>query len=120
MDKDKLKKEYPDLYAAIFNEGKEAGKTEERERVEAHLKLGEENNAMKVAAKFIKEGNQLVENKVQAEYLSAMKNAAMLGARNADNPPPINGANGQDADEAAMLAAWNNGLSGRDEKGNKA
>ena len=119
MDKEELKKKYPELYAAIFNEGKEAGKTEERERVEAHLKLGEENGAMKVAAKFIREGNQLAENKVQAEYLSAMKNAAMLDMRNSDNPPPISGANGQAADEAAMLTAWNNGLSGKDEKGNK-
>jgi len=119
MDKEELKKKHPELYAEIYNEGMEAGKKEERERVEAHLKLGEENDAMKIAAKFIREGNQLVENKVQAEYLSAMKNAAMLNARNGDNPPPVNPANGQDADDAAIMAAWNNGLSGKDTKGEK-
>jgi len=119
MDKEKLKKEHPELYAEIYGEGKQAGVREERERVEAHLKLGEENDAMKVAAKFIREGNQLVENKVQAEYLSAMKNAAMLSARAGENPAAVNPANGQDADDAAIQAAWNNGLSGKDEKGNK-
>jgi ATP-dependent protease ClpP protease subunit len=119
MNKEELKKKYPELYAEIYNEGIEAGKKEERERVEAHLKLGEENNAMKVAAKFIREGNQLAENKVQAEYLSAMKNAAMLNARNGDNPPPVNPANGQDADDAAIMEAWKNGLSGKDERGAK-
>jgi len=119
MDKEKLKKENPELYAAIYGEGKEAGIKEERERVEAHLKLGEENNAMKIAAQFIRGGNQLVENKVQAEYLSAMKTAATLEARNVDNPPPVNPANGQGADDAAMEAAWNMGLAGKNEKGAK-
>ena len=119
MNKEELKKKYPELYAEIYGEGKEAGTKEERERVEAHLKLGEENNAMKIAAKFIREGNQLAENKVQAEYLSAMKNAAALNARNADDPPPVNPANGEDADDAAMEAAWNTGLAGKDNKGVK-
>jgi len=119
MNKEELKKKYPELYAEIYNEGIEAGEKKERERVEAHLKLGEENNAMKVAAKFIREGNQLVENKVQAEYLSAMKNAAMLNARNGDDPGALNPANGQDADNAAVMKAWENGLSGKDEKGGK-
>jgi len=114
MTKEELKAKYPDLYAAIFGEGKEAGIKEERERVDAHLKLGEENNAMKIAAQFIRDGNQLAENKVQAEYLSAMKNATALNARNADDPPPVSPANGQGADDAAMEAAWNTGIVGRE------
>jgi len=116
MNKEELKKKYPELYAEIYGEGKEAGKKEERERVEAHLKLGEENNAMKIAAKFIREGNQLAENMVQAEYISAMKNSAALNARNEDNPPPIIPANGNNADDAAVEAAWNLGLAGKEGK----
>ena len=114
MDKEKLKKEYPELYAAIYGEGKEAGIAEERERVEAHLKLGEDSGAMKMAAQFIREGKSVMENKVAAEYLSAqMKNSA-ISARAADNPPPVNPAGGEGADEAAMEAAWAKGLSGKD------
>ena len=114
MDKEKLKKEYPELYAAIYGEGKEAGIAEERERVEAHLKLGEDSGAMKMAAQFIREGKSVMENKVAAEYLSAqMKNSA-ISARAADNPPPVNPAGGEGADEAAMEEAWGRGLSGKD------
>jgi hypothetical protein len=114
MDKEKLKKEHPELYAAIYGEGKEAGIAEERERVEAHLKLGEDLGAMKVAAQFIREGKLVMENKVQAEYLSAqMKNSA-INARSADNPPPVNPAGAEGADDAAMEAAWNKGLAGKD------
>jgi ATP-dependent protease ClpP protease subunit len=119
MNKEELKKKYPELYAEIYGEGVEAGKKDERERVEAHLKLGEENNAMKVSAKFIREGNRLAEDKVQAEYLSAMKAAAALNARNGDNPPDVTPADDNGADDAAMEAAWGNGLSGKDEKGVK-
>ena len=119
MDKEKLKKEHPELYAAIFNEGKEAGAAAEKSRVTALLKVGETSGALNTAAQFIRDGKSIQDDDVHAEFLSAsMKNGA-LNARFNDNPPPVNPANGQDADQAAMLAAWNNGLSGKDEKGNK-
>ena len=120
MDREELKRKYPDLYAAIFAEGKESGMKEERERVEAHLKLGEESGSMKLAAQFITEGKMVIDNKVQAEYISArMKNSALL-ARNADNPADVTPANGETiADDAALEAAWNSGLAGKDVQGGK-
>ena len=120
MDKEELKRKYPDLYAAIFAEGKESGMKEERERVEAHLKLGEESGSMKLAAQFITEGKMVIDNKVQAEYISArMKNSALF-ARNADNPADVTPANGETtADDAALEAAWNSGLAGKETQGGK-
>ena len=119
MNKEELKAKYPDLYAAIFGEGKEAGVMEERERVGAHLKLGEESGSMKIAVQFIAEGKSVMDNKVQAEYLSARMNSQALNLRYGDNPPPTNPANGQGADEAAMEAAWNKGIAGKDNQGVK-
>jgi ATP-dependent protease ClpP protease subunit len=119
MDKEELKKKYPELYAAIFNEGKESGVKEERERVEAHLKLGEDCGSMKIAAQFIREGKTVMENKVQAEYLSARMNNSALNARNTDNPPPLNPVGDGEADDAAQDAAWAMGQSGKDLQGVK-
>jgi hypothetical protein len=121
MNKEELKAKYPELYAAIFAEGKEAGEKSERERVEAHLKLGEDSGNMKIAAQFIREGETIMSNKVQAEYLSARMNSGAINARNEDNPPPINGAgsSGGAADDAAMEAAWEKGISGKDLQGVK-
>jgi len=120
MDKEELKKKYPDLYAAIYGEGKEAGVKEERERVEAHLKLGQDCGNMKIAAQFISEGKMVMDNKVQGEYLSARMNNQALNNRLEDNIPPVNPANNESADDAALEAAWNKGVSGKDLKGGKA
>jgi ATP-dependent protease ClpP protease subunit len=118
MNKDELKAKHPELYAAIYGEGKEAGAKEERERVEAHLKLGEDSGSMKVAAQFIREGKSVMEDKVQAEYLSARMNNGALKAREQDNPPPINPLAGGGADDdAALEAAWNHGIAGKDTQG---
>jgi ATP-dependent protease ClpP protease subunit len=119
MDKDKLKRENPELYALIYGEGKEAGVKEERERVNAHLKLGEESGAMKIAAQFIRDGKSVMENSVYAEYFSAKMNNGAFNARNADDPPAITPPNGESADEAALEAAWNLGIAGKEFKGGK-
>lgn len=120
MDKEELKKKYPDLYAAIYGEGKEAGVKEERERVEAHLKLGQDCGNMKIATQFISEGKTIMDNKVQGEYLSARMNNQALNNRLADDPPPINPANGESVDDAALESAWNRGVSGKNLQGAKA
>jgi ATP-dependent protease ClpP protease subunit len=121
MTKEELKAKYPELYAAIYGEGEEAGKKSERERVEAHLKLGEDSGNMKIAAQFIRDGESVMNNKVQAEYLSARMNSGAINARGEDNPPPINGAgsSGSAADDAALESAWEKGLSGKDLQGVK-
>jgi ATP-dependent protease ClpP protease subunit len=119
MNKEELKKKYPELYAEIYGEGKEAGTKEERERVEAHLKLGEETGSPKIAAQFIREGKNIMDNAVQAEYLSARMNNASLNLRNVDDPPNVTPANNEGADDAALEMAWNAGLAGKDNKGVK-
>jgi ATP-dependent protease ClpP protease subunit len=120
MDITELKAKHPDIYTAVFAEGKEAGIKEERERAEAHIKLGEESGDMKIAAQFIREGKTVMSNEVQAEYLSARMKKSALDERNQDNPPPIRGADsGFAADDAAIEAAWNNGVAGKDLQGVK-
>jgi ATP-dependent protease ClpP protease subunit len=118
MTKEELKAKYPELYAAIYAEGREEGIGKERERVEAHLKLGEDSGSMKISAQFIREGKSVMEDKVQAEYLSARMNKSALNAREQDNPPPLNALGGGGADgDAALEAAWNNGMAGKDTQG---
>jgi len=118
MNKEELKAKHPELYAAMFEEGREEGTKKERERAEAHLKLGEEAGAFKVAAQFIREGKSIMEDKVQAEYMSARMNMTALHARNGDDPPPLGTAGAGGAHEdAALEEAWKNGLAGKDAKG---
>jgi hypothetical protein len=117
MNEEEFRSKYPELYAAIFAKGKDAGVQEERGRVSAHLKLGEDAGNLKVAVQFIRDGKSVMTDEVQAEYLSARMNSQALNNSLLDNVPPVNGASGEGADAAALEAAWNNGLSGRDTKG---
>jgi ATP-dependent protease ClpP protease subunit len=120
MTKEELKKDFPELYAEIFGEGKDAGEKAERERVEAHLKLGAESGSMKIAAQFINEGKTVMSNEVQAAYLSARMNKGLANQRIADNPPDLEGGSGGGGDDdAAMEAAWGKGISGKDLQGVK-
>lgn len=120
MNKEELQKKYPELYALIFNEGKEAGKSEERKRADCLLKLGETSGSMKHAAQFIREGKSVMDEDVQTEFLTARMNNAALGNRLEDDPPPVDGASGdEEADNAAQDAAWKHGVSGRDTRGDR-
>jgi hypothetical protein len=113
MNKEELKEKYPALYAAIYAEGKEAGEKaaleKERERVEAHLTLGEKAGeaGMKAASNFIKEGASVASDKVQAEYLSLLAANQHIENRNKDNPGDVNLAG--DDDDAKLEAAFDHG-----------
>lgn len=93
MNKHELKTQHPDTYAAIYEEGKTAGKTEgvaegeakERKRVNAHLKMGASHKAMDIATKAIASGASLSDEECLADYLSAGKNAQAQADRQADS-----------------------------------
>jgi ATP-dependent protease ClpP protease subunit len=113
MNEEELKEKFPALYAAVIAKGKEAGEKaaleKERERVEAHLTLGEKagDAGMKAASKFIKEGAAVASDKVQAEYLSLLAANQHIENRNKDNPGDVNLAG--DDDDAKLEAAFDHG-----------
>jgi len=78
MDLKTLKSEHPELHNQItqeaFNKGIEAGVVQERDRVNAHLKMAEGSGALVFALDCIVKGTPLSDQSVQAEYMShAMK-----------------------------------------------
>jgi ClpP class serine protease len=92
MNKDQLKAQHPELYAAVFEEGKVGGKAEgkaegeasERKRVLAHLKLGEKTGAHQVARKAIESGASTMDEDVHADYMSAALDRRDVNARQED------------------------------------
>lgn len=83
MDLSQLKQEHPAVYAAAVKQGVD----QERERVAAHLQMGESSGAMDIAARAINDGSELAgNNKLAAEYASAGMNKQNLQARQGDNP----------------------------------
>jgi ATP-dependent protease ClpP protease subunit len=112
MTPEELKAKYSETYNAVF----EAGKLAEFERVEAHLKLGEEAKAFATAAQFIREKKSVLTDTVQAEYLAqAMKNRHVTDREN-ENPENLN-TGGEGEDDAKVLAAFDGGV--KNEGGHK-
>lgn len=74
MDLQTLKSEHPELHKQItqeaFNKGIDAGVEQERDRVEAHLKMAEGSGALVFALDCIVKGKKLSEQSVHAEYMS--------------------------------------------------
>jgi len=108
MTPEELLAQNPDLYKAVFALGQNA----ERERVTAHLKLAKESQAYEAAAKFITEGASVMSESVQAEYLTLNMRAKQNGSRLGDNPPDLNLPD-TSADDAQVLAAFENGYAGK-------
>ena len=84
MTKEEFKTQNPDLYNQIHNEGKEAGIEKERDRVKAHLTLGNQAGAMEAAIKHIEEGDGMTQA-ITAEYLAAGMNKNDLASRKSDD-----------------------------------
>ena len=66
MTKEEFKAQNPDLYNEIY----QAGITDERDRVKAHLTMGKAAVAMETAIKHIEAGEKMTQT-VNAEYLAA-------------------------------------------------
>lgn len=80
MDLDKLKAEHRDVYEAAVA----IGEAKERERVEAHLQLGEAYGAMDTALAAVKDGSELT-IKLQSAYLAAGANRSAVNDRQDEN-----------------------------------
>jgi ClpP class serine protease len=112
MDTNTLKAEHPKVYAEVF----ELGTKSERERVEAHLTLGEASGALETATKAIREGTGFTVA-LQAEYTSAGIKKAMQANVEADDadagvaadqPSKEEAKTQADQEEATILAGLKN------------
>ena len=96
MDIKELMAQHPETYAAAVN----IGATEERDRVSAHLIMGETSGDMKTACTAIKEGSGMTAT-LQATYMVAGMNRSDMSKRNEDdlNANAGDGANADDKDK---------------------
>lgn len=88
MTKEELKAKHPELYAELVNIGVMA----ERDRVTAHLTMGEASGDNKTAVEAIKDGSEMTAT-LQAKYMAAGMNRADINARGEDDA----GASGADS-----------------------
>jgi ATP-dependent protease ClpP protease subunit len=85
MDLKELKNSFPDVYQEAVN----IGVNQEKERVNAHIILGKQANAMEKAVEFIQNGKLSSDLTVQAEYMATGMENQMKVARIEDNVPAI-------------------------------
>lgn len=80
-----IKEQYPEAYAEIAK----TGAAQEKERIQAHLKMAQDSGDMSAALEFIESGVNCNENKVVAKYHEIFTKVALAKARVADNPPDV-------------------------------
>lgn len=97
MNLAELKAQHPDVYAAA----KQEGASEERERVSAHLIMGEASGALDTAIAAVKDGTEMTAS------LTATYMAAGMASRDQKNRQ-------SDSDSAALAAAAASAASGAD------
>lgn len=94
-----LKANHRDIYDAVFKLGVE----EERDRVAAHLLMGQSSGDMKTAIKAVEEGSQMTQL-LTAKYLATSMNGKDIENRETDNPKNIQTEKPQDNDIGAQVA----------------
>ena len=90
MDLEELKAKHPAIYAAAKADGATEATAKERDRVSAHLEMGQASGDMKTALAAVDDGSDMTQ-KLQAKYMAAGMNRKDIEARQKD-------------DEAAALA----------------
>jgi ATP-dependent protease ClpP protease subunit len=85
MDLQKLKAEYPALYAQVLQEGREAGLAQARDSAKGHMVMAKKTGATDFALACIAEGKSLTDQEVVAEYLTAGITKGEIDARDEDN-----------------------------------
>lgn len=94
MDLKELKAQHPDVYAAAVQDGVD----QERDRVSAHLIMGEKSGAMETASAAIKDGSGMTAT-LQATYLTAGMNRSDVGDRQDDEADANAGDNASASDD---------------------
>jgi ClpP class serine protease len=79
MDLNALKVNHPDIYEQVFN----AGIAKERDRVSAHVLLGEASGSFDIAAAAIQNGDEMTAL-INAKYQAAAMNKQSISARQLD------------------------------------
>ena len=100
MTPDELKAQHPDTYEAVL----ELGSTLERDRVEAHLTMGEASGDMTTAIGAINDGLQMTP-KLQALYMAASMKKGHIEKRTADTVDTTGVGGGFELTEAEQVAA---------------
>lgn len=109
MNLQELKAQHPDTYAAAVAEGV----AQEKDRVSAHLTMGEASGDLKTAIEAVEKGDALTAS-YQAKYIAAGMKNGQIGARQGDDAAaaaalagvtPGATATDQDADQKAYLEA---------------
>ncbi len=107
MNLSELKAQHPDVYAAAVQEGV----TQERDRVSAHLEMGEAASAMDIAVKAIKDGEQYTAKHMASYNAAALRNRDQQNRQDDDtSASAADGARGAGegdggADSAAQVLA---------------
>lgn len=107
MDRQTLKAQHPDVYATVMEEGV----TQERDRVAAHLTMGEASGDMKTAVGAINEGSIMTAS-LQATYMAAGMNRSDISSRQDDDVDADagDGASAAKEDVATQEAASADGI----------
>ena len=109
MNLQELKAQHPDTYAAAVAEGV----AQEKDRVSAHLTMGEASGDLKTAIEAVEKGDALTAS-YQAKYMAAGMKNGQIGARQGDDAAaaaalagvtPGDTATDQGADQKAYLEA---------------
>lgn len=106
MDIQELKAKHPATYQAAVDEGKNIGATAERDRVGAHLQMGESCHDMKTALAAVADGSAMTAT-LTAKYLSAGMNRQDVNNRQDDDTVAAgaDAAKGEDEVEAGADVA---------------
>ena len=94
MDLKTLQAQHPETYAAAV----QSGANEERDRVTAHLTMGEASGDMKTASAAIKEGEAMTAT-LQAKYMTAGMHRNMSADRQDDSNDADAGDNANESDD---------------------
>lgn len=82
-----LQAKFPQIYAEVFEAGRAAGQSTEKERVTALMGFIDDDKDTIVAA--IKDGGEITNPQIQANLLQARMKAQTLAGMQASNPDPV-------------------------------